>query len=58
MKEQITICKQNPNGTLGAVAERKLSVELDEATMTLKAKFNGKWYTVSGNVYLQYIIAY
>lgn len=58
MKELITICKQNPNGTLGAIADRKLPVKLDEATMSLTARFNGKWYTVSGNMYQQYIVAF
>jgi hypothetical protein len=58
MKELITIAKQNPNNTLGFVAERKLRVELDESTMELKAKFNGKWYVVQGNIYQQYIVAF
>mgnify|MGYP001570322112 CR=1 FL=1 len=58
MKELITIAKQNPNGALTSIAERKLPVELDESTMELKAKFNGKWFRVLGNVYCQYIIAF
>ena len=58
MKEFITITRKNQNGTLAAVAERKLKVELDENTMTLMARFNGKWYVVEGNMYFQYIVVY
>lgn len=56
MKEKILVCRQNPNGTLTVLSEKKLTVELDESAMELYAKYQKKSYKVHGDFNAQYII--
>jgi hypothetical protein len=56
MKEQISICKRNSDGTLRVIGRKSLMTTLDESTMTLLATYKGKQYTVDGNYILGYII--
>ena len=56
MKEKITICNQKENGNLAIIGEKFMPVTLDESTMELYAKYQGKSYKVQGHVYCQFIV--
>lgn len=55
MKEEITICKRE-NDKLVVVDTKRLKVEIDESSMELACRYQGKRYIVNGNIYTQYII--
>jgi hypothetical protein len=56
MKQQISICKRNENGSLTITDEKKLNTELNEQEMEVYAKYHGKSYKIEGNINMFFIV--
>lgn len=56
MKQRLTLCKRNSNGSLTIIGDKVLNTVLNESEMIVYATYNGKPCAVEGSIYMWYIV--